>query len=350
MPGETHRPFRVGVIGTGFGATVHVPAFKAAPDFELVAVMSRRREKAEGVAAEHGIGWFGNDVRAMLREVELDAVSIAMPGPLHHELALAAAEAGKHVLCEKPFATSLAEAREMLDAVRRAGVGAAVNHEFRMIPARQEFRRMVGDGFLGSLFDVRAVLDMGMLLNASRTWTWWSDRAQYGGMLQAMSSHLLDFLLWTFGDITALSGRLDTFIRSRRTEDGAERAVTSDDANAALLRFASGASGLLFVNGVARAQRSIIEAHGSDGSLMIDNNQLLVAREPGKFEPVDVSGIQGQGPIVWMTAYLERVARVFRGESDDVVASFEQGVRVQAVMDAIHRSSDQGGTRVSATA
>jgi predicted dehydrogenase len=189
-----------------------------------------------------------------------------------------------------------------------------------------------------------------MLLNASRTWTWWSDRAQYGGMLQAMSSHLIDFLLWTFGDITALSGRLDTAIRSRRTEDGAERAVTSDDANAALMRFASGASGLLFVSGVSRAQRSIIEAHGSQGSLMIDNNQLLAAREPGKFEPVEVPAIEGQGPVVWMTAYLERVARVFRGESDDAVATFDHGVRVQAVMDAIHHSSDKDGTRVSVTA
>jgi predicted dehydrogenase len=350
MSSDTYRPFRVGVIGTGFGATVHVPAFKAAPDFELVAVVSRRRDKAEQVAAEHGIGWSGNDYRAMLREVGLDVVSIAVPGPLHHEMALAAAAAGKHVLCEKPFATSLVQAREMLEAVRRAGVGAAVNHEFRMIPARQAFRRMVGERFLGSVFDVRAVLDMGMLLNASRTWTWWSDRAQYGGMLQAMSSHLIDFLLWTFGDVMELSGRLDTFIRSRPAENGETREVTSDDANAALMHFASGASGLLFVSGVSRAQRSIIEAHGSEGSLMIDNNQLLAAREPGKFEPVEVSGIEGQGPIVWMTAYLERVARVFRGESDDAVATFEQGVRVQAVMDAIHQSSDGGGTRASAMA
>ncbi len=71
-------------------------------------------------------------------------------------------------------------------------------------------------------------------------WTaWWSDRAQYGGMLQAMSSHLIDFLLWTCGDITSLSGRVDAFIRSRQTADGTAREVTSDDQNAALLRFAA---------------------------------------------------------------------------------------------------------------
>src|SRR5579864_406154 len=213
-------PFRVGVIGTGFGATVHIPAYKASPDFEVVAVVSGHRENAERVAAEHGIAWSGDDYRKMLREVDLDVVSIATPGGLHHEIALAAAESGRHILCEKPFATSLAEAREMLAAVRKANVGHAVNHEFRMMPSRQAFRRMVAEGFLGTAFDVRTLLDMGMLLNTSREWSWWSDRKQYGGMLQAMTSHLIDFLLWTFGDISHLSGRLDTFIRSRPSDAG----------------------------------------------------------------------------------------------------------------------------------
>src|SRR4030081_3654818 len=79
------RRLRIGVIGTGFGATVHVPALKASEDFEVVAVVSRRRENAERVAREAGIGWFSDDYRAMLSDVDLDAVSIATPGGLHHE-------------------------------------------------------------------------------------------------------------------------------------------------------------------------------------------------------------------------------------------------------------------------
>jgi predicted dehydrogenase len=209
---------------------------------------------------------------------------------------------------------------------------------------------MVAEGFLGAVFEVRALLDLGMLLNPLRGWTWWSDRQQYGGMLQAMTSHLIDSLLWTFGDVTYLSGRLDTFIRIRPAPDGTQREVTSDDENAALLRFASGASGLILVSGVSRAQRSIVEAHGSAGSLSIDGNRLLAAREPGKLEPVEVSASGAQGPIPLMTEYLSHVARVFRGEADENVATFEQGVRVQAVMDAIHQSSDAGGTRVTVEA
>ena len=340
------KPFRVGVIGTGFGATVHVPAFKQSEDFELVAIVSRRRDNAERVARDAGVDWFSDDYQAMLDDVDLDAVSIAVPGGLHHQIVLAAAARGRHVLCEKPYATSVAEGQAMLAAVRAAGVGHAINHEFRMIPARQTFKRMVDEGFLGTTFDVRALLDMGMLLNPSRGWSWWSDRAQYGGMLQAMGSHLIDFLLWTFGDIASLSGRLDTFIRTRPDADGTAREVTSDDQNAALLRFASGATGLIHVSGASRAQRSLIEAHGSAGSLSIDSNKLLSAREPGKFEPVDVTPSENQGPVQLMSAYLPHVARIFRGEADDNVATFEQGLRVQAVMDAIHQSSAAGGVRL----
>src|SRR5918912_2298010 len=173
---NSSKPFRVGSIGTGFGATVYVPEFKAAPDFEVVAIVSRHQENAERVAREAGVAWFSDDYRKMLDEVDLDVVSVATSGGLHHEMVLAAAAAGRHIVCEKPFATSVAEAREMVAAVRQAGVGHAVNHEFRMIPARQAFRSMVAEGILGTPYDVRAMLDTGMLLNPARGWSWWSDR------------------------------------------------------------------------------------------------------------------------------------------------------------------------------
>jgi predicted dehydrogenase len=341
---SSQGPMRVGVIGTGFGSRVHIPAFQQSADFEVVAVVSGRRERAEQAARQAGIGWFSDDYRSMLAEVDLDVVSIATPGGLHHEMVLAAAAAGRHILCEKPFATSASEAQAMLAAVRSAGVGHAINHEFRMQPPRQRFREMVKAGFLGRVFDVRAVLDMGMLLDPNRGWTWWSDRAQYGGMMQAMTSHLIDFLLWTFGDITSVSAQVDTFIRSRPAPDGSMREVTSDDQNAALVRFSNGAAGSIHVSGVYRAPRSLLEAHGSEGSLSIEDNKLLSARQPGKLEPVELTPLPtaaqgGDVTVQLMAAYLAHVARVFRGEADESVATFEQGLQVQAVMDAMHASS-----------
>jgi predicted dehydrogenase len=349
MPTAPGRPLRVGLIGTGFGSSTHIPAFRQSADFEVVAVVSRRREKAEQVARDASIDWFSDDYRTMLRKVELDVVSVAVPGGLHREIVLASAAAGRHILCEKPFATTPGEAREMLAAVQAAGVGHAINHEFRMIPARQEFRRLVSDGFLGTTFDVRAIQDVGMLLNPARGWSWWSDRNQYGGIMQAFTSHLIDFLMWTFGDIASVSALTDTFIRTRRAEDGTPRQVTSDDQNVSLVRFARGGTGHIHVSGVYRSARAFVEAQGSDGSLSIEDNKLLAAREVGKYEPVEPRGPVaegGTGAVALMSAYLPHVARVFRGEQDAVVATFEQGVRVQAVMDAIHQSSASGGNRV----
>ncbi|HEV7663531.1 MAG TPA: Gfo/Idh/MocA family oxidoreductase [Chloroflexota bacterium] len=351
MTAAPDRPLRVGVIGTGFGAQVHVPAFRESPDFEVVAIVSGRRDNAERVAAQAQVAWFSDDYRAMLRDVDLDVVSVAVPGALHHEIVLAAAAAGRHILCEKPFATSVFEGQEMLAAVRAAGVGHAINHEFRMIPARQAFRRLVvEEGVLGTMYDVRGIVDLSMLLNPTRGWSWWSDRTQYGGLMQAMTSHLIDFLLWTFGDIATLSASVDTFIRTRQTHDGTQRQVTSDDQNAALLHFTSGATGLIHVSGISRISRSIVEAHGSAASLSIDGSALRRATEPGKLEAIDLQPLSTSGGderVQLMVAYLAHVARVFRGQPDPQVATFEQGLRVQAVMDAMHRSADNGGALVT---
>ncbi|GAC1313533.1 MAG: Gfo/Idh/MocA family oxidoreductase [Chloroflexota bacterium] len=351
MPAPSDRPLRVGVIGTGFGAQVHVPAFMASPHFEVVAIASGRRENAERVAKAAGVGWFSGDYREMLREVELDVISISAPGGLHHEMVLAAAASGRHILCEKPFATSIVQGREMLDAVRTAGVEHAVNHEFRMIPARQALRRLIVDeGVLGTTYDVRALVHLSMLLAPSRAWSWWSDRAQYGGMMQAMSSHLFDFLLWTFGDIARLSASVNTFIRTRRDPDGVEREVTSDDQNAALLQFTNGATGLVHVSGTSRIQRQLLEAHGSAASLSIEGGQLMRLDEPGKPHPVAIEPLKAAGAderIQLMVAYLDHVANVMRGQDDPMVARFEQGLKVQAIMDAMHASGDAGGAAVA---
>src|SRR5947199_6956480 len=111
MPSETTSGrLRVGVVGTGFGAITHVPAFAASDAFEVVAIVSRQRANAERVATAHAIPWFSDSFDAMMDEVDLDVVSIATPGPLHHAMVLAAASKRKHVLCEKPFATSVDQA------------------------------------------------------------------------------------------------------------------------------------------------------------------------------------------------------------------------------------------------
>src|SRR5690349_8626218 len=125
---DAHRPLRVGVIGTGFGSLVQIPAFQRTPGVDVVAVASGHEARARQVATRFGLAAAYGDYRQMLAEQELDLVSIVTPPYLHHEMALAAFERGFNVLCEKPFAMHLGQAREMLRAARAAGVVAAVDH------------------------------------------------------------------------------------------------------------------------------------------------------------------------------------------------------------------------------
>src|SRR5262245_37608614 len=121
---------RVGIIGTGWGASVQAPAFRCVAGAELVAITSGRLERAQAVAQEHGIPQAFDDYREMLDKANLDLVSIVTPPYLHHEMTLAAIAAGAHVICEKPFALDVRQASEMVEAAERAGCINVVDHEF----------------------------------------------------------------------------------------------------------------------------------------------------------------------------------------------------------------------------
>src|SRR5699024_10128917 len=145
---DPNRPVRVGIIGTGIGAAVHVPVFRQLDDTEIVALGSRRLERARKLADRHRIALPSDDYREIIEHPEVDAVVIATPPYLHHTIPTAAIEAGKHVLCEKPMARNLAEARDMVNLARTANIAAVVNHEYRYMPARRHVKTMIDDGFL----------------------------------------------------------------------------------------------------------------------------------------------------------------------------------------------------------
>src|SRR4051812_6644814 len=140
---------RVAVIGAGFGSAVHIPALLSIPEFDVVAVCSRRPERAHLAAAHHGIKRAVADYRELVRDPDIDALVIATPPYLHHGMVIAALEAGKHLLCEKPMAKSLAESRDMQKIADRVGVAAMVNHEFRFVPARARAKELIDEGFIG---------------------------------------------------------------------------------------------------------------------------------------------------------------------------------------------------------
>src|SRR5262245_5648354 len=140
---------KLAVIGTGWGQLVQSPGFRAAGGFEIVAVAGARAERARAVAAELGIPHAVTDYKALLRLHDLDAASIVTPPHLHAPMALAALAAGKHVLCEKPFAVTVAEAVVMAETARRTGLAAMVDFEWRFLPGRQRLGELIAEGYIG---------------------------------------------------------------------------------------------------------------------------------------------------------------------------------------------------------
>ena len=174
------KAVKIGVIGVGFGAKVQIPGFQS-EGFEVVAVCSRRRERAEGAAKSAGIDNVYTDYREMIRQPNLDAVSIVTPPNLHHEMAITALGAGKHVLCEKPFAMNRQQAKQMWDKAKETGLTAMVTHEFRFIPARAYIKELLQQGYLGELRNVSVALLSGSRQRGKPAPLRWRDQYSYGG-------------------------------------------------------------------------------------------------------------------------------------------------------------------------
>ena len=183
---------RVGIVGSGFGATAHAPAFALHPRFEVVAIASPA--SAQRVARERKIPHAFESAEAMLAGVELDVVSVASPPFDHHRSVLAALHAGKHVLCEKPFALTLAQAEEMTAAGARAGTACALAFEFRYVPAIIAIKELIDNGHLGALRELEVARLSRELLerNTQRTRDWWFSSDAGGGVASSVMPHLFD--------------------------------------------------------------------------------------------------------------------------------------------------------------
>ena len=185
------KPVRIGVIGVGFGTRVQIPGFQS-EGFEVVAVCSRQRERAEEAAKNFGIPNTYTDYREMLSQPGLDAVSIVTPPNLHHEMTIAALEAGKHVLCEKPFAMDQQQAKEMWDKAQETKLTGMVTHEFRFAPARAYVKELLQQGYIGELLNVSITF---FLLSGRQQrpghgpLEWRRQYSQGGGELAGIGSH-----------------------------------------------------------------------------------------------------------------------------------------------------------------
>jgi predicted dehydrogenase len=348
----TDEPIQVGVIGTGFGASLHLSALRENLEFQVVAICSRRPERARAAAIDHGIPAHLSDYRALVRDPAIDAIIVAAPPHLHHAMAIAALEAGKHVLCEKPMARTLAEARDMLRIAERVGTVAMVNHQLRFLPVRRRLQELIGEGYIGEPHAATVVVHRSSLNDPhERPWGWLMEQEKAGGMLGATGAHYLDALRWWCGEVKAVAGAVSTMVRQRRLADSSAMAkVDADDNFAVILRFNNGALGTVHVTATAGHEGDEeITISGSEGTLQIREGRLWGARR-GEFSPSELpiperllgGFVPGGHFLVQPTALLLRAWATAIREQIPGSPSFSDGVKTQELIDGVLRSSQQG--------
>lgn len=352
-------PIRVGLIGVGWGSVVQVPAFRLVPEFDVRALCSRRLDSVKQAGEKLGIADVSTDWRAFVERDDLDLISVCTPVDLHAEQVIAAARAGKHVLCEKPQALRPEDARRMLDAANEAGVAHAVCFENRYDPARLAVWDRVREGALGEPYFLR--------FNASADYwhptrglqsEWMYRLEDGGGYLMGMASHDIDYLLCLFGEATSVCADVRSTIPSRKRPDGSELEVNADDTSVLLLRMKSGAIATITCSavGLGRNHREV-ELLGSRGALAMRGHVMgpepevhltLIGDEAPRLIPPSTrmprSGRElpkrrAAVAIRALALMLEDWLPAFEGKPAPGVPTLLDGWRVQCVIDAARRSA-----------
>lgn len=348
---------RIGIIGAGFARTTQIPGFKNCENAEIVAIASAHRAHAEEVAREFDIPHVDDDWRGVIARDEVDLVSIVTPVVTHCEMTLAALDAGKAVLCEKPMAMNAGEARRMWERAREKGVLALIDHELRFLPGRQAVADMVRRGNIGTVSHAQILFRSAQRADPNRPWNWWSDVKQGGGALGAIGSHVIDAFRWLLNtEVSEVIGQLSTHVKERKDDAGMTREVTTDDAAQLLLRFTDSkvtqcATGNVSMSMVqAGASAHLIEIFGSDGAVRVDGvgdvwtaksgdtDWTSVEIDRGELAPGMTEGIWSRG----FTAFAQEIVSALREGRTTVegAATFEDGYRTQLVLDAARRSEE----------
>jgi predicted dehydrogenase len=375
----------VGLIGAGFMGKAHSLAYAAMPMFFWPPpAVPRRRMLAEvdpGLARDaanrFGFEESTGDWRALVESDDVDLVDISVPNDAHAEIAIAAAQAGKHIICEKPLARTLEEARAMYDAASAAGVVNMVAFSYRRTPAVAYAQQLIAGGALGRIRNFRGTYLQDWSNDPDLPLSWRFQREVAGsGALGDIATHVLDIARYLVGEISGVNAQLQTYIRDRPVSEGpdqlagarkladAPRAeVDVDDEVLTLLRFDNGAVGSLEASRHAHGRKNFLtfEVHGDAGSLLFDYEhrdvlQVYLAEDQEDrrgFRTVFTGPAHPYGAALWPipalgigygeTKIIEcyELMRAVAGDGDGA-PDFGDGYQVARVCEAISDSADSG--------
>ena len=362
---------RVALLGTKFMGKAHSQAYRSvnmffpdAPQIERKVIVGRNAQETAAAAGLFGWQEASTDWRQTVARPDIDLVDISTPGDLHCEMALAAAAAGKHIICEKPLANTLAEAVKMRAAAEKAKVRHLIMHNYRRVPAVALAKKLIGDGKLGRIYHFRAryLQDWAMSPDLHLVWRF-SAKSAGSGALGDLGAHIIDLGRYLVGEITEVAATLETFVKQRPEGPGSSKKiqVTVDDAAILLARFQNGALGTLEATRFARGRKNqnTFEINGEKGSISFDLEHLNVLKYYSAEEPGEVQGFhdilcvtKGVHPYAdawWFDGHILGYEHTFTHTVYDFLKALESrgkihpdftdGVRNQAVLDAAERAA-----------
>ncbi|GIL13070.1 MAG: oxidoreductase [Chloroflexota bacterium] len=370
----------VGMLGYAFMGKAHTNAFKKLPYMiypppavpTLAAICGRNEAATAEAARRYGYARYYTDWRKMLEDPAVKLFDNGGPNDAHAEPCIAAAQAGKHILCEKPLARTAEESKTMLDAVNKAGVKHMVAFNYRFVPAIRQARLLIESGALGRIYHFRAMyLQEWIMPHYNTPMIWRLDKKAAGsGALGDLGAHIIDLAHYLVGGIKGVSAMAQTFIKNRPNADGSMGTVDVDDAFVATVEFENGALGTLEATRFAAGHKNyeVLEINGEKGSIRFNLERMneldvfWVGDEPKEtqgFTNVLIS--EGYHPwwehwwpqghmIGWEHTFVHEIAHLLDCIVNDkavapIGATFEDGYRAAVVCDAILESA-QGKKQV----
>jgi predicted dehydrogenase len=366
------RRLNIGMVGYGFMGRAHSNAYRRVNQFfdtdyqpVMKALAARDHEKARKFGALWGWERVERDWRKLIDAADIDAIDICSPNNTHHEIALAAAAAGKMVLCEKPLAMNLAQAREMTQAVEKSGKPNMVWFNYRRVPAIALAKQVIDEGRLGKIFHYRATYLQDWTISpkvpVGGPATWRLEKEVAGaGVSGDLSTHNIDTAIWLNGSIERVCGMTEIFIKSRKRPDGTPARVEIDDVCTFLARFANGSNGTFEATRYARGRKNknSFEVNGEKGSIYFDLEDM---HQLQYFNHEDPSHLQGWRTILvtnaehpymanwWVPGcvigyehtFINALADFLRGleKAERVRPDFRDALETQAVAEAVLASA-----------